>query len=208
MQNETRPRMKFRRIPLLVRIRLSCSTAVLSIAVVASMELEKREPLLMDRRLEILEAALGLGLLLWIIGCFNRPASDDEERPFRYLANLRYWGVMSVLLGLVFFNMTHERPAPVVAPKARIQIEAPPRPARPFPPLVLQGISVRNGVALALINRRLLEVGDTLDEVRVAVIGRNSVTVTFDGQTNVLRIYSRPSAMTQPGGLNSAVAGR
>jgi hypothetical protein len=125
---------------------------------------------------------------LWIAGAFKHVADDDEESPFRFLGNLRYLAVMTLLVGLLFFVLT-QSPPPPPAP-APVKAAAPPAPPpREFPPLKLQGIVLQGGASQALIDNRLLSLGDMLESgVQVVEISSNKVTVALDGQTMVLTL--------------------
>jgi hypothetical protein len=176
------------RLPLLSKLRLSVSAAILALAVLLSLIVTNHVSAVASRREEISLAALGLGVLLWIGGRFKHVADDDEESPFRFLGNLRYLAVMTLLLGLLFFVITHRneppaRPVPVQP--------APPAPApREFPSLRLQGIVVQDGASQALIDNRLFKAGDTMESgVQVIEISQGNVTLSLDGQTKVLQVY-------------------
>ena len=58
----------------------------------------------------------------------------------------------------------------------------------PFPKLKLQGIYFRRTNPSVLINGRTLFVGDRVDGARVVTVDRQTVTVEFSGQTNLLTL--------------------
>lgn len=203
--------MKQPRSALLTKLRISVSIAIVAITVMVSLTLEERVPSLMERRAEILEAAVAVAALLLILGRFVRPEDDDEESPFRFLRDFRYGAVMTLLSGLLFYVTTHDRPAPVlvakpksVTPVVAVPVVAPvvtaaapvvtARTPRAFPSLKLQGLTILNGTSYALINKKQVEVGETIDDVKVVAITRDSVAVELDGQTKTLRLYSLPLA--------------
>jgi hypothetical protein len=90
-------------------------------------------------------------------------------------------------------------PAPTPASAAALATGAPaavveaasPTPAAgdapPAPALTLHAITVQEGQPVALINERVLRVGDEIDGVRVLRIGEAEVEVERDGQRVVLR---------------------
>ncbi|MEO8426026.1 MAG: hypothetical protein ABI651_02830 [Verrucomicrobiota bacterium] len=57
-----------------------------------------------------------------------------------------------------------------------------------FPKLKLQGIYFRRTNPSVLINGRTLFVGDRVDGARVVAVDRQSVTMEFSGQTNLLNL--------------------
>jgi len=58
----------------------------------------------------------------------------------------------------------------------------------PFPKLKLQGIYFRRTNPSVLINGRTLFVGDRVDGARVVTVDRQTVTMEFSGQTNLLTL--------------------
>jgi hypothetical protein len=67
-----------------------------------------------------------------------------------------------------------------VAPEIQAPVE--------FPPLKLQGIYFRMTKSSALINGQHLYVGDTVDNVKIIAVDRQSVTVEYRGQKKVLAL--------------------
>lgn len=84
-------------------------------------------------------------------------------------------------------------PAPVApappAPSANVAAGAP-KVALPveFPPLKLQGIYFRMTKSSVLINGRHLYVGDSMDNVKIVAIDRQSVTVEYQGQKKAIAL--------------------
>jgi len=58
----------------------------------------------------------------------------------------------------------------------------------PFPKLKLQGIYFRRTNPSVLINGRTLFVGDRIEGARVVTVDRQTVTLEFSGQTNLLTL--------------------
>jgi len=75
-------------------------------------------------------------------------------------------------------------PPPAAAPGAAPEADAP-RAIRPA--LVLQAITVQEGRPVALINDRVLRVGDEVEGVRIVRIGEDEVEVEANGVRTLLR---------------------
>ncbi len=73
----------------------------------------------------------------------------------------------------------HKNERPVTS-----EVPTPPQP----PPLSLQGIFWGTPRPQALINRRILSVGDTIEGARVMAINREGVTVSFQGEQLLLKL--------------------
>jgi hypothetical protein len=86
-----------------------------------------------------------------------------------------------VLAGTVTEVVTIERTKPGV------DTQTPGSPAS-FPKLKLQGIYFRRTNPSVLINGRTLFVGDHVDGARVVTVDRQTVTMEFSGQTNLLTL--------------------
>lgn len=66
--------------------------------------------------------------------------------------------------------------------------EPPPPPPPPFPSLKLQGIFYKPGDGSAMINSRMVRVGDRVQRARVLAIEREIVSLEWYGETNVLTL--------------------
>jgi protein disulfide-isomerase len=81
-------------------------------------------------------------------------------------------------------------PAPPPKPAVPIMAAIVQRPAPPLPPPGevprLQGIVYSTSHATAVLNGETCEAGETINGARVLKIGRNTVTVEFQGQTKIL----------------------
>lgn len=69
--------------------------------------------------------------------------------------------------------------------------EEPPEPPKPFeirplPPLEIQGIIWGSTMPLAIINNKVLKIGDTVGEVKIKEIAKGKVTVLFGNQEYIL----------------------
>jgi hypothetical protein len=76
--------------------------------------------------------------------------------------------------------------APTNAVSVTLSAAGPLKPATP--PLKLQAIFYRPNNATAVINSKAVRRGDKISEARVLQIGRESVTLWINGQTNVLTL--------------------
>ena len=87
-------------------------------------------------------------------------------------------------------------PAPVVAPVAPLVAEPVPKPAAPapqekkidWPDLSFSGSAVGGNQILAIINGRMLSVGNRIKGVEVLQIGKTEVLVEFQGEKRVLSV--------------------
>lgn len=115
---------------------------------------------------------------------------------------------MLVLMAALLFVFT-QLPAGTAGDPGARQVSVPPAPVTApavFPPLRLQGIVKLSGETLALINGKTYAVGERVDDVRIVAIHGETVTVSLDGKTNVLRIVQGLTIappQTGPRGKNS-----
>ena len=162
----------------------------------------------------VLCLALGvIGFLTWGAGrwaearrdqsCQGRDASRDQsaaDHPLAFLHSRKYWGIILMLSGAILtYIVTH--PYPQVAARA----PAPPprtnhititvtnvvtitnaKPVVAFPPLVLAGLVVNGTKSSALINGRVLCVGEMISNVVLVAVDADHATVALEGQTKVL----------------------
>lgn len=80
-----------------------------------------------------------------------------------------------------------KRPAPKPPPQPVVTLP-PPKPPVTFPRLRLEGLVVNQGRSAAIINGRVLWIGERIGNVRLVAVDTVSATVELDGQTNVLRL--------------------
>jgi hypothetical protein len=130
---------------------------------------------------------------------------DDNSGEFS-LRDLRYWGPMLVILGVITLFIwplqkpsQADRPVAVAAPKKMVVAVAPipsPKPSASkrapvvFPVLKMQGVIMENDGAFAIINGRSYTVGDHVagGNVVVKTIEPQSVAVELDGQIKELTL--------------------
>jgi hypothetical protein len=151
------------------------------------------------------------GFLSWIIGWVRETKQLEadqgrdttaegqpvEEHPLAFLVSLKYWGLIMVLSAGVITCLTKwSRRAPELVVRARplsvtvtvtnvvtITNEAPPV---VFPSLQLQGVVLNGAKSTALINGRVLTVGDDISNVVLVAVESEHALVALGGQTNVL----------------------
>ena len=71
----------------------------------------------------------------------------------------------------------------------QVQIET-----KPLPSLQIQGIVWGGGFPQAIINNKVMRVGDTIEGVRITDINKNGVTVFFENQKYTLSVSSPVSS--------------
>jgi hypothetical protein len=143
----------------------------------------------------------------WFLGraLGARRRVQNEEQRF-VLFDLRYWGPMFVILGIITVFIrplrTQESSKPLVAaplppPKkaepavvvANVPVPpvVPPKPVT-FPPLKIQGVIFGSSTPYAIINGQSYTVGDHLGDVVVRAIDRSSVMIELGGEMKVLTL--------------------
>ncbi len=151
-----------------------------------------------------------LGFLFWMVGWLReskrteanrskRSAEGEvlEEHPLAFLVSLKYWGLIVILSAgaiscLASWSrrvpfVVRARPLPVVAVTVTnvvtITNEAP---IVVFPRLELQGVVINGAKSSALINGRVLRVGEDISNVVLVAVDAEHAVVALGGQTNVL----------------------
>jgi len=69
---------------------------------------------------------------------------------------------------------------------------------KPLPQLVIQGIVWGGSFPQAIINNKVVKIGDTIEEVRIIDIKNDGVTVSFENRTYDLSSPAAVSASTVP----------
>jgi hypothetical protein len=125
------------------------------------------------------------------------PAPDD---PLQFLHSAKYWGLMFLLsAGVLSLLAICRRPKVAVEARAR---EVPvakvvvtnvvtitnvaPRTA--FPSLELQGLVVNGDKSAAVINGRVLRLGEEISNVVLVAVDYDRVAVAMEGQTNTITL--------------------
>ena len=130
---------------------------------------------------------------------------DEEEQDTFSLRDLRYWGPMLFILGVITLFIwplqkpTEHTAAPAPAPKKVVVAAAPaPKPVPAsvavasvpvkFPDMRMQGVIVREDSSFAIINGRSYSVGDHIGDVVVKSIERGSVALELNGEIKLLTL--------------------
>jgi hypothetical protein len=194
----------------MIRIILGFSVALIALFSFAVAGLLAGKPAFEACRPYIAAAMAVIGVVAWFFGrvtsrreMLSRNAEDDEDT--FSLRDLRYWGPMLVILGVITLfiwplgtppaDQTAVAPAPskvvrLVAP----QPKAAPRPVlaeKPvvkFPAMRIQGVIVRDDNSFAIINGKSYSVGDHVGDAVVRSIERESVEVELNGEVKLLTI--------------------
>lgn len=183
---------------------LGVSVAVVAVFCVSVAELLVGHPIFELHREYIAGALVLGGVAAWFVGRYlaqRRKDDTDESTRLFVLFDLRYWGPMLVVLGVItLFIQT-------IALKAQPRIEAakpveksvekkievvaePAKPAGPvtFPPLHIKGLIIHPGSAIAIIDGGSYSVGDRVGDVTVKEITRAGVTVEKLGQSKLISL--------------------
>ncbi len=181
---------------------LGMSVAIIAAFCVSVSETLVGHPLFEAYRLHSAGALVAAGIAGWFAGraLANRKRSREEEARF-VLFDLRYWGPMFVILGVItifiFPLRTREtakplalappakKAEPVVVAVKKLDPPAPPK-AVVFPVLKIQGVIFRTTAPYVIINGQSYTVGDHVGEVVVKAIDRTSVMVELGGEFKVL----------------------
>lgn len=152
-------------------------------------------------------AAIGLAVLggiAWLTGRgVSSRRSADAGRGF-ILFDLRYWGPMLVVLGVITLFIRPLRWTPAVkevqVAKRVVKEIVPPAPQKEealmvaapvpviFPDLKIQGLIMSQDRPVVILNGHPYSVGDQLGEVVVKAIDRTSVMLEMQGAVKVLTL--------------------
>jgi len=186
---------------------LSISLCVMSVFYIITSELLLAFPKLDLMRGVLAAILMALGTAGWFVGRHRarqrqRAETGSGPRPPLGL-DLRYWGVMSVVLaGLSFFvqPLRHRQPADATAPTAPLTpasppvlAEVPPPPAVTNPPVVfpalnIQGCILGKNESVVIIDGRSYGVGDQVQGLTVKSITRAGVMMEKDGQRKTYEV--------------------
>src|ERR1043166_2642480 len=183
---------------------LGISVAVVGVFCVSVAELLVGRPLFEDHRGYIAIAFGVCGAVAWFTGRYlarNREAAQAEESAKLFVIfDLRYWGPMLVVLGVItlFIHtigrkekmIVEAHPAP---PSKKVEPEPVPEPEPPkvqapvvFPSLHVQGIILRGENSVVILNGHSYGVGDYVNDVVVKEITRDGVTLEKSGELRLL----------------------
>lgn len=181
---------------------LGCSIAVVAIFCVAVAEFLVGTPFFEARRPYFAMGLAICGAILWFWGRRRtekkvEEASEDEaDVQVFVLADLRYWGPMLVILGMItlFIQTLHQKePVTVQARVVPVQKEVPPPPVpepapqpkkapATFPAIKLQGVILKAENSMAIINGQSFAVGDRIGDAVLKEISREGVILEIDSQ--------------------------
>jgi hypothetical protein len=132
------------------------------------------------------------GLVMWFSGRRESQSDTSAHNPLACLGTARHWGLLLSLSACLVYVHTTYRRLPARRPvEARKIVPVPltePAPVVTFPSLRLQSIIFRGTRSSALINGKVLCVGEDVSSVQVVAIEPDHVVVALQGQTNVLAL--------------------
>jgi len=140
--------------------------------------------------------ALGvMGFLVWFAGQVSGQKELSVENPLACVGTARRWGALvmiaaGLVYGLSAYRHYHNR-APVVEQPKPVVVSTP-VPIVKFPPLRLQSIIMQGSRSSALINGKVVRVGEDVELVQVVGIQADRVFVAMEGQTNTLSLGDAP----------------
>jgi hypothetical protein len=183
---------------------LGLSVAIIAVFCVSVAELIVGHPVFESQRLPIAGALAATGLVLAMFGWVfraRRASRNDDRRSF-ILFDVRFWGPMLVVFGVitVFIRPLKDLkkeialvpPRPAAAQK--VAAAKPPSPEVPvkvpivFPKVKIQGIFVSASRASAILNGESYFVGDHVGDAIVKMIDRNGVVLELGGETKLLTL--------------------
>lgn len=169
------------------RVQLGFSIAAISGMTIALAELLIHCPPLRSHAELLCGAAGGIGLLMWVGGRITAAKAASADNSLAYLAEPRYWGLLLALSALLAYShsaLSRSQSKPVT--RVAQAVSAPPPEATVFPHLKLEGIVFQGAKSSALINGKVLALGDDIEQAQLVRIDPDHVAVTLQGQTNVL----------------------
>jgi hypothetical protein len=162
-----------------------------------------------QNRMYIAGVFVALGVAAWFVGRHlggKKPIENEEEGvTARFvLFDLRYWGPMLVILGVItlFIRPLRQEKVEVANAPARPPVKKvveavvppaqpePPKPKQPvsFPELKMQGLFLNEKVPYAIINGQSYAVGDHLGDITIKAIDRAGVMLELAGEMKMLTL--------------------
>jgi hypothetical protein len=189
---------------------LGVSVAIVAVFCISVAETLVGKPIFEGNRHYIAAVLVVAGVAAWFVGrhlgdrrrTTTNVLSDEEESGSRsfVLLDLRYWGPMLLVLGVITLFIRPLRSAPVAAAAPRreppkVAIVTPPRAPEPvkkapvrFPPLKMQGVIFRETQPFAIINGESYTIGDHVGEVQIKAIDRTGVVLELSGEVKLLSL--------------------
>ena len=188
---------------------LGFSVGILAIFCIAVAETIVGKSVFELNRMYIAGVFVVAGVAAWFIGRHlggkKRIENEEEGVTARFvLFDLRYWGPMLVILGIItlFIRPLRQEKAEVANAAARPPVKKvveavvpppqpePPRPKLPvsFPELKMQGLFLNEKVPYAIINGQSYAVGDHLGDITIKAIDRTGVMLELSGEMKMLTL--------------------
>jgi hypothetical protein len=185
---------------------LGMSVAIIAAFCVSVSETLVGNPLFESLRPYAAGALAITGIIAWFVGrsLGERRRARGEEARF-VLFDLRYWGPMFVILGVITLFIWEIRtrdtgkPVATAPPKKKVEqvavVKKPEPPSPPpvvkpvvFPAMKIQGVIFRSSAPYAIINGQSYTIGDHLGDVVVKAIDRSGVMLELGGELKVLTL--------------------
>ena len=173
------------------RVRIGFSFAVVSLLTMTSGALLMYNSLL-GRKPHFIYGGLGLsGLLVWLAGQVRSPRRLSPDSALACVGTAKRWGVLVMISASLIYCLSEYRrlhaKVPVVAasPPPEVKVVAP---EVHFPALRLQSIVFQGSRSTALINGKVVCIGEDVELVQVVAIQPDHVTVALQGQTKELSL--------------------
>ena len=174
-------------LTIVTKVQLGFSLAAISVMTIGLAELLIHCPPLRMHAELLCGGAGGIGFVMWLGGRLSSKADRGDGNSLAYLTGPRYWGLLLALSALLAYSHSAYRRlqnkpiVPVVAerpvPAARKVV---------FPPLKLEGVVFQGAKSSALVNGKVVFVGDDVDLVEVVSIQPDHVVMVLEGQTNTI----------------------
>jgi hypothetical protein len=178
---------------------LGISVAIMGVFCISMAETLVGKPLFENNRPYIAIATAVAGVATWLfgyhLGVKQRRKRDGttDSTPF-VLFDLRYWGPMLIVFGMITLfirPLRQSKEAGASAPRPPSPKVLPTEPVKTpvvFPRLKMQGLILRSTRQVAIINGEAYTVGDHVGDVLVKAIDRSGVTLELRGEVKSLRL--------------------
>ena len=176
---------------IVTRVQIGFSLALVGLMTIGGGTLILHSRLL-GKYLPFICSGIGLiGFVMWLAGHAGSGRKAAAEHPLAFLGTATHWGLLLGLSAcLVYAVLTYRRLHSSVSagpPTPRKIVRAEP-PVVAFPTLKLQSIIFQGSRSTAIINGKILCIGEDVSQVQVVEIQRDYVKVALQGQTNLLSL--------------------